>query len=341
MILKNAKNILFIKQKHIHFILYSLILLSIGIGIQRLGVIGDIIIPYTKNEMAKLRLLTNKFEGETLYIDIPFENYKKLEQDREVALKKGILVKDETSMVSANLITNNDTSRIRIRLKGDWASHVKTKKWSFRIEVKGNNTILGMKTFSLQHPDKRNWLNEWLFHKALKEEDIISLRYYFVKVILNGQDLGVYALEEHFDKILIANNQRRESVIIRFNESMIWQEWLQFNNMVQNIPYSGYGSYASSPIDAFQTKKISDNPILKNYYINASYLLNGFREKKLSLVDAFDIKKLSKFFVLCDLFSAEHATTWNNMRFYYNPITKKLEPIGFDSMSSYSDELII
>ena len=70
MILKNAKNILFKKQKHIHFILYSLILLSIGIGIQRLGVIGDIIIPYTKNEMAKLRLLTNKFEGETLYIDI-------------------------------------------------------------------------------------------------------------------------------------------------------------------------------------------------------------------------------------------------------------------------------
>ena len=77
MILKNKKNILFIKQKHTSFFIYSLIILSIGIGLQRFGVIGDIIIPYIKNEIVKLRVLTNKFEGEIIYIDIPFENYKK------------------------------------------------------------------------------------------------------------------------------------------------------------------------------------------------------------------------------------------------------------------------
>jgi hypothetical protein len=341
MILKNAKNKLFIKQRHIHFILYILILLSIGIGIQRFGVIGDIIIPYIKNEMAKLRVLTSNFEGETLYIDIPFENYKKLEQSRNLALKDGILINHKESWVSAEIVLNKDTSKVNIRLKGDWTDHLKTRKWSFRVKVKSKKSVLGMKIFSLQHPSARMWLNEWLFHKALKEEGIISLRYYFVKVVLNGQDLGVYALEEHFDKILIEDNQRKESVIIRFDESMAWQEMLQYKNMVKEIPFSGFGSYTSSPIDAFQTKKISDNPILNNYYINASYLLNGFREKKFSLNDVFDIKKLSKFFVLCDIMSAHHATLWNNMRFYYNPITKKLEPIGYDASFYYSDELII
>ena len=342
MILKNAKNKYFITHKHIYFIFYSFLLLSIGIGLQRFGVIGDIIIPYIKNEMANVRLFTSNFEGETLYIDIPFENYKKLEQSRNLALKDGILINDKESWVSADIVLNNDTSKVNIRLKGDWAGgHLSTKKWSFRVKVKGENSVLGMKIFSLQHPRERLWLNEWLFHKALKEEEIISLRYYFVKVVINGQDLGVYALEEHFDKILIENNQRKEGVIIRFDESMIWQELQQFRNLIKELPYSGYGSYTSSTIDAFQTEKISDNPVLNGYFSHASFLLNGFRNNELKINNVFDVQKLSKYFVLCDLFSAGHATLWNNMRFYYNPLTKKLEPIGYDSMSNYDEELII
>jgi len=343
MILKNTKNTIFEKPKHIRFIIYSLILLSIGIGIQRFGVIGDIIIPYIKNEMVKLSFLTNKFEGETLYIDIPFENYKKLEQFRNLALKDGILKSHKESWVSADIVSNNETSKIDIRLKGDVANkHLNNRKWSFRVKIKGENSVLGMKIFSLHHPRERSWLTEWLFHKALKEEGIISIRYYFIKVVLNGQDLGVYALEENFDKILIENNQRKESVIIRFDESLLWEEVLQFRDEpFTSFPHSGYGSYTSSSIDAFQTKNISDNPVLSEYFSYASFLLNGFREKKLSLEDVFDVPKLSKYYALCDIMCAIHGTVWNNIRFYYNPITKKLEPIGYDAMIWYSDELII
>ena len=43
-------------------------------------------------------------------------------------------------------------------------------KWSFRIKVRENKSILGMREFSLQHPRTRKYLNEYIFHKILKLE---------------------------------------------------------------------------------------------------------------------------------------------------------------------------
>ena len=35
-------------------------------------------------------------------------------------------------------------------------------------------------------------------------------------------------------------------------------------------------------------------------------------------------------FAICDLMGTQHATEWKNVRFYWNPVTSLLEPIGFD-----------
>ena len=109
------------------------------------------------------------------------------------------------------IVTNNSNYTIQniflqLQIKDQ---HIKDElKSSYRIKVKGDNTILGMKQFSIHHPRERNYLNEWLFHKTINREGLISLRYYFVKIILNGNDLGIYALEEHFERRLLENNLR-------------------------------------------------------------------------------------------------------------------------------------
>ncbi len=46
--------------------------------------------------------------------------------------------------------------------------------------------------------------------------------------------------------------------------------------------------------------------------------------------DIFDINLLAKYYAICDLTCAHHATVWHNQRFYYNPVINKLEPIGYD-----------
>src|SRR5690606_6512197 len=118
---------------------------------------------------------------------------------------------------------------VRMRLKGDFTDHLNKHKWSFRVEVKGDNAIMGMKRFSIQHPITRSYLYEWVYFKMLRRENLIALRYDFLTASLNGNSLGIYALEEHFEKRLIENNDRREGPIIRFNEDLSW--WAKTNRL--------------------------------------------------------------------------------------------------------------
>jgi len=46
-----------------------------------------------------------------------------------------------------------------------------------------------MKTFSLQTPESRSFMDEWLLHLLLDREDILTTRYAFINVEINGQDM--------------------------------------------------------------------------------------------------------------------------------------------------------
>jgi len=48
-----------------------------------------------------------------------------------------------------------------------------------------------MKQFSIHHPNTRNYVYEWIFHQALKREGVLSLRYDFIEVTLNGKFLDI------------------------------------------------------------------------------------------------------------------------------------------------------
>ena len=54
----------------------------------------------------------------------------------------------------------------------------------------------------------------------------------------------------------------------------------------------------------------------------------------MSTSQVFDIKLMAKFIAIMDINKAHHNFIWHNLRFYYNPIIQKLEPIGFDGFTS-------
>ena len=157
------------------------------------------------------------------------KSFEKIQTKRENAIKNGVLITNENDLVNAQISINNSKKlNSEIRLKGDWTDHLlDAKKWSFRIILEGTETLNGMRKFSVQHPKTRNYLWEWLFNKVVKRNNLVGLRYDFVDLELNVVDrdsiqriqLGIMAIEESFDKILIENNRRREGVIIAFDES--------------------------------------------------------------------------------------------------------------------------
>ena len=73
--------------------------------------------------------------------------------------------------------------------------------------------IYGMEEFKLLPPIARFHMTEWVGHALEEKEGLISLRYFFVELNLNGDDLGVYAIEEHFNKELLENRKAREGII--------------------------------------------------------------------------------------------------------------------------------
>ncbi|MEM9022549.1 MAG: CotH kinase family protein, partial [Bacteroidota bacterium] len=260
-------------------------------------------------------------------LTVTSEDWATVERIREQALAIRQLKSASNEYVPARLAAEGDTSKVSIRLKGDLPDHFEGERWSFRVKMKGDNEVFELERFSIQDPKTRNNLFEWLFHRALQQEDLFYLDYHFVDVTVNGEEKGIYALEEHISKATANKMVRPNSVIIRFNEDGFWENyWEQKDN-----PEHDNRTYLTAPIEAYQAKRLKKSPELKQYFHRASRLLDGFRKGTTAASDAFDVEQTARFLAVLDLFGAWHANRWHNKRWYYNPETDKLEPVGFDA----------
>jgi len=276
-----------------------------------------------------------------LYIDIRFAEYQKIEKKRQEALSRGYLLAEEEDFVVANLRTDSETIPVRLRLKGDLPEHWEGEKWSFRIHARRNTRFRGMRRFSIQDPKTRNHIYEWAYFENLRLEDIMALRYDFINVVVNGKPKGIYALEENFSKELLESQGRREGVIARFSEDVMWKQW---NNWLFQ---PGFGqdlgkpqspaffilqpkNWINSSLDIFGSTKALNEPALAAQRDAALGLLESYRKGEISASEIFDAPSLAKFLALSQLWGGGHGLDWPNLRFYFNPITFKFEPIGFD-----------
>ena len=277
-----------------------------------------------------LNIVTHYFEGlisqpEELSIHIKHLDYQKLAYRVQNARIKGVIGRDEKKEeVNAIIEHNNQKYDIKIKLKGLYLDHLKGDKWSFRVKVKDNKAIFGMTRFSLHSPETRSHIHEWVFQKALQYEGLIYVRYKFIKVYLNGKKLGIYALEEFFEKRLIENNQRREGIIVK-PDRIINSDGNQvdFNSDVVNnntiFPF------------VYQQAKVLSDTILSNSYNYLSNSLHLFRTHKIPASSLIDFESTAKYFALSTIFGGQHSHMAANLPFYFNPVTTLLEPIGYDS----------
>jgi len=213
-------------------------------------------------------------------------------------------------------------------LKGDWTDHLKGDKWSFRVHVKRKDHLFGMRRFSIQHPKVRGYQGENLFFETLRYVGVLAPRYMYVDVVVNGNKIGIMALEEHFSKELLESNGKKEGVIIRFDESLLWKARAQQG---EDFIDAVFLNYKNAPIDAFRSSRVAKSERLSREYNNAVSLLRGFVSGAMPASDVFDVQLLGRYLAVVELWGARHSIYWHNLRFYLNPITSRLEPIGFDA----------
>lgn len=254
-------------------------------------------------------ILAQPASAENLYIDIKHIDVQSLEYQRTRALNDS--VKDFKYVPATIRVGPGAPVKIKMRLKGDREIHYDDfDKMSYRVRVKGDNTVLGMKTFSLQKSRARNHIHEWIFLDLMRKSDLAVPRYKFVRLSRNGKDLGIFALEEHYTKHLIEANQRRDGPIIRFDEDTSQD-------------------YKKAVIEPYRYKKWTQPenlPVTRK----AVQLLEAFRREELAVSEVFHVDQLAAFLAITDLTNTHHGAMTKSLRFYYNPITSKLEPVPFD-----------
>ncbi len=274
----------------------------------------------------------------TLTLDIPFDSLEQIMKKREEAILTGVLLSTDDDLVNAKATFDNQSQvKIDMRLKGDWVDHIGGTKWSYRIHVKGEDQLYGMKNLSIQAPETRQFLYEWAYHQNLILEDVLTTRYGFVNVIENGEYKGIYAIEESFSTELMESQGERAGIILRFDEDSLWINRANFIEDSEEIytAASQQGMFMvtgmeQSYVQIFQANSVASNPTLNEEAQTAIALLKGFQEGVLSANEVFDVQKFGRFLAISDLWASNHAGYWHNLRYYYNPVTSLLEPIAYD-----------
>ena len=265
------------------------------------------------------------FKKENIGIQIKSKDLDKLFKYRDKAIQNCVIGKSLKKYFRGIMVYNKDEIPIKIRLKGDWVDHLSGDKWSFRIKILGDKYFKGMKAFSIQHPKTRSYLEEWIMHKIFRDENILTTRYGFITASLNGNNLGIYAYEEHFSKELLNYNNKTEAPILKFNEEGIWQTRLN-NPKNKNL----YPFFEASDIIPFQKKVIFSSDSLKKAFDKGLKLMTKYKEFDENLEDIFDLNYTAKLYALFDIGKIRHSYHWHNQRLYYNPKSDKLEHIAFD-----------
>lgn len=267
--------------------------------------------------------------GKEIAIKLGAKSSKKIANLIEKARQSPVIEDKFKKYVKGQFIAVNDTSRIKLKLKGDWSDHLSSGKISARIKMRGNSAYQGMKTFSLHHPKTRNYLDEWIAHQLAEREDVLTTTYDFVNVKVNDVRFGIYALEEHFDKQLLESRKRREGPILKFDETGVWEltHAEMMNGELADLPF-----YEASVVSMFKQNRTLSTPSLHDNFIEGAKLLDAFKNRSERIEQLFDIHQLAKYHVIVDLVGGVHAMAWHNRRFYYNPVTEQLEHILYDVM---------
>lgn len=250
-------------------------------------------------------------------LDIKHQDYQKLAYFREQSLKQGYIVAEAKEETVKAIVTHEGKSYdAKVRLIGQNLDHIEDEsKWSLKVALKGSHTLMGMKKMSLVNPFARgsaneNPVNEWLCHQLSAKENLIHLRYSFVDVTINGKEVGIYALEENFNKRLIESNNEREGII--FKPSM---------NGIEV-----YGEEYMQSIPKFNQQR----DLLES-------LWEGFLNKEVKVNELFDLEKMASYYAIADIVNGQHTHWLGNTQYFFNPISRLIEPIGREWESPYHE----
>lgn len=255
----------------------------------------------------------NSNKIDKLELNIDYENLQILEKQR---LKKK--TNKKWAVARATYLNLNDETKkkikVKLRAKGDRDIHRENlKQMSFKVDIIGKDRLYGLEEFSIQKPIIRNYSLEILASKVMLLNDILAPKTKIINLYLNGENRGIYHIEEGFSKEILELNKRKNGPIFGIDDNY----GVSFPNVIFDIYSKAYWEKNNPELLTIARSKLE-------------HIKNNYKKENFDLFQYFDLQKWAKFFALSDILAAHHGAKIDSVKFFYNPTIEKFEPIFFD-----------
>ncbi|MDA7813680.1 CotH kinase family protein [Candidatus Pelagibacter sp.] len=246
-----------------------------------------------------------------LELNINYENLQLLDNQRQRKISKTNWAKANALFVTEK---EKKKSKIKLKAKGHREIHRKNlKEMSFKVDMIGNDRFYGLEEFSIQKPIVRNYSLEIIASNVMLINNILASKTRIIDLYLNGENLGIYHLEEGFSKEILELNKKKNGPIFGIEDGR--------SEFFPNIFFDVYSK-------SYWLKK---NPeILNIARSKLEYIKHNYKNDDFNIFLYFDLNTWAKFFALSDALAAHHGAKMDSVKFFYNPTIERFEPIFFD-----------
>lgn len=262
-------------------------------------------------------------ELDSLYIDIKFKDYLVIFEDRKKAIKNNL--GSDFNEVNALLNYKNKKYKAKVRLKGDLQDHWRSKKrLSFRVNMKGEDTINGLKNFSIHKPESRQHPYDPLFQSLARKVGNLAPNHNYMHIYVNDDYWGLMNIEEHMSKVFLEKKGFKDSIIFEFDRGEKF--WKYGKKIGSNNAYQNYRlSNNNMNIEIFNAKKKLPNEFYRKWFSYVSDKVINENDSSL-----YDVNSFSKNIFLSLMWGNTHTLSPQNSRYYFNPYTLTIFPITTD-----------
>ena len=238
-----------------------------------------------------------------------------IEQDKLLQIFQENKRSQERKFYSAKFTLNqegeNIALRTKVRGKGDRELHFQDlNSMSFRANLKGEDRLFGIEEFSIQKPIIRNYSWEFLLAEVFRLEGLLTLNSWPIRFSVNGDFKGIYSLEEVPSKETIELQKRKNGPIFGLDENI--------STSIDTI------------LDPYDFDDWKDSEIFESARGSLYKSFQSALESKPFSKELFDMDEWSRYFALIDVFGAYHGAVPKSVKFYFNPVIGKFQPILFD-----------
>ena len=270
-----------------------------------------------------------------LHFEVEPEAYQRMYKQWNESLRNKILQLDEQDWVQGQIRFRGERVPASLWLREEAVEHWQENKWSLQVKLQDDKTILGMRSFSAQSPAVRRYLDEWLYVQDLRGARILAPRYVFAHVWMNGDDWGVYALQERTSNASLASQNRTGGVIVCIDDSLFGRQRAWLDGALSGGRDS-IGTASKRPgfarVDECNAAEVERDPALQEQSVAALGLLRAFQSKQLMPSQVFDAELMGRYIAHAHLWGARHGPRFEGERYYYHPLTSRLEPLGGDAL---------